>query len=796
VPTSSTSDHFALALEAASMCTWSWDIATGQVTWSEGIEALVGIAPGTFDGTFAAYQRVLHPDDRPQVLAAIQRAVEDERATYEVEHRVLRDDGTTRWLSCRGLVLRNEARRPTTMLGLVWDVSARKATEARLLQLSRLSALVSAINKEIVRVRSEGELFERACRIAVDLGGFRFAWVGLLDEASREVRPAAKYGHEDGYLDEVKIRVGCTDGVRGPTGAAVTDGVHAIVDNIDGDARMAPWRPAAARRGYRSSGAFPLRREGRVIGALSIYSSEPHGFAAEERSLLDGLADDISFALDALAREERRRVAEERHRLVVEHATDGIFVADGTLRLVEVNGAGCAMLGYSRDEMLTLHVADICDPEEVAERPLALDPERTGMTVASERRLVRKDGTLLDVEIHAKVLPGRMQQAFVRDIRARKDLQAQLQLASRLASLGQLAAGIAHEINNPLAFTALNLELARQSLGEVGEAKQALARALAEACDGVERVRGIVRELDVFGRGDEQRLTAVDVNRALDAAIRIADNRIRHRARVVRRYEATTPACANELRLGQVFVNLLVNAADAIPDHDALRHEIAVRTRTAPDGRVIVEVSDTGVGIAPEVRARIFDPFFTTKPVGSGTGLGLSICHRIVTALGGEISVESDPGRGTTFRVALLPAPATPGPEPAARRAVPSRARGRVLVIDDELAIARVLRSVLSQHDVTIAENGRDARALAVSGAFDCILCDLLMPDLSGRELYELVRAEGRGLERQVVFMTGGAFAPSLRAFLASVPNVCLEKPFSLAAVEEAVLTVLNENTR
>jgi PAS domain S-box-containing protein len=791
---SSTPDHLSLALQAASMHTWSWDIVGGGVAWSDGIEALVGLPPGAFEGTFASYERILHPDDRAAVVAAIQRAVADERATYEIEHRIISPDGVIRWLACRGQVVRNEAREPTVMLGVVWDVSARKAAEARLGQLVRVSAVVTAINQEIVRVRDEGELFLAACRIAVDRGGFLFAWVGIHDEPSGAIRPVARWGHEDGYLDEIRLRVGTTAADRGPTATAIASGAHAVVDDVEQDPRMAPWRAVMARHGYRSSAAFPLRREGRTVGALNIYCGERHGFAAEELSLLDRLADDIGFALDALRRDERRRTAEERYRLVVEHATDGIFLADRSFRFVEVNGAACTLLGYSREELLALRVHDLFPPDEAASPSRLLDPERVGMTLVGERRVLCKDGRLIDVEVDAKVLPGGMQQAFVRDIRERRELQAQLLLADRLASLGQLAAGIAHEVNNPLAYTALNIEHAQRALRLLDGAPPTLSRALAESSDGVERVRVIVRELDAFGRGEEQRLGPVDVNRALDAAIRIADSKIRHRARLVRQYQATTPVHANELRLGQVFVNLLVNAGDAIPDHGLERHEIRVRTAPGADGRVIVEVSDTGAGIAPEVRGRIFDPFFTTKPVGSGTGLGLSICHRIVTMLGGEISVESELGRGTTFRIAL---PASHGDTPSAAPAVKEAKRARrarVLVVDDERAIARVLQSALTQHDVTVATDGDDARTLGASGAFDAVICDLLMPDLSGSELYDLLRAGGKGLERRIVFMTGGAFAPRAQAFLAGVPNRCLEKPFSLTAVEEAVQAVLDEN--
>jgi PAS domain S-box-containing protein len=649
-----TNEHRSLALEAAAMHTWTWDIATGFVSWSIGIEALVGLPLGSFGGTFGDFERVLHPDDRAGVVAAIEQAVQDPRAKYDVEHRVVLPDGGARWLACRGIVVRDEAGAPTVMHGVVWDISARMATETRLLHQNRIAKVVTAINKEIVRGTNEHELFERACRIAVELGGFRFAWVGVVDEASGDVRPVARWGYEDGYLDEVAINMRREDAARGPTGLAVRTGEHAIAEDMNEHPGLTPWQSAFARRGYRSSGSFPLRREGQVIGALSIYSTQRAAFGPEERALLDGLAADMSFALDTVAREERRRIAEERHRMVVEHATDGIFVADADFRFVEVNSAGCALIGYTREEALTLRVHDLFDPEELAARPITVATAEPGTVVLVERRIRRKDGSLVDVEMHAKVLPGPMYQAFVRDIRERRELSARLLLADRLASLGQLAAGIAHEINNPLAYVALNLELARRSLREAGAEAPLLMRSLADSEDGVARVRAIVRELDAFGRGDEQRLSAVDVNRVLDAAIRIADAKIRQKAQLVKRYGSPPLANANELRLGQVFVNLLVNAVDAIPERRGSgQGEIRVRTGALPDGRAFAEVSDDGVGMTNDVKGRIFDTFFTTKPIGAGTGLGLSICHRIVTSLGGEITVESEPGRGSTFRVTL-----------------------------------------------------------------------------------------------------------------------------------------------
>jgi CheY-like chemotaxis protein len=241
-----------------------------------------------------------------------------------------------------------------------------------------------------------------------------------------------------------------------------------------------------------------------------------------------------------------------------------------------------------------------------------------------------------------------------------------------------------------------------------------------------------------------------------------------------------------------VFLNLLINAAQAIPEGNADGNEVKIATY--PEGRdhVVVEISDTGQGIPESVKQRLFTPFFTTKPVGVGTGLGLSICHRIVTSLGGTISVESQEGRGATFRV-VLPVAAgvtadepTPAPEPAR----PFR-RGRVLVVDDEAMIRRsIARSLGTQHDVTTAASGREALELLVAGErFDMIFCDLMMPEMTGMELHAVLMMTAPEQASHMVFLTGGAFTESARRFLSDVPNVALDKPFD----PQRLLAMVNE---
>jgi two-component system cell cycle sensor histidine kinase/response regulator CckA len=294
-------------------------------------------------------------------------------------------------------------------------------------------------------------------------------------------------------------------------------------------------------------------------------------------------------------------------------------------------------------------------------------------------------------------------------------------------------------------------------------------------------MRRIVRTLSAFGRGDEERVGPVDVNGVLDSAVEIASMQLRHRARLVRRYESVGPAKANAFRLGQVFLNLLVNAADALPEGNP-GNEIVLATRMREDGWVLVEVKDNGAGIPLELQSRIFDPFFTTKAVGKGTGLGLAVCHAIVTSLDGKIGCESAPGHGTLFRVALPPAPVDPSlvshtDTPPVVSADVTGLRGRVLIADDDARVAAAFAAMLATHDVVVVTSGQAALERSRQEPFDCIVCDLMMPDLSGVEVHQALREDGFGKERRMVFVTGGAVTDATRAGLAAVDNRVLEKP-------------------
>jgi light-regulated signal transduction histidine kinase (bacteriophytochrome)/CheY-like chemotaxis protein len=387
-----------------------------------------------------------------------------------------------------------------------------------------------------------------------------------------------------------------------------------------------------------------------------------------------------------------------------------------------------------------------------------------------------------------------------------------------MASAGTLAAGVAHEINNPLAVVAANLELLTTSLSRLGPEARAFVTGtevsgasawmswlqgriadadelLADARVAVTRIRDIVRDVKLFSSSRDDARGPVDVRAVAESCIRMAWNEIRHRAQLQKDYGDVPPVDANEGRLGQVLLNLLVNAAHAIPEGNARNNKIRLTTRLSGPGRVVIEILDTGAGIAPENVERIFDPFFTTKPIGVGTGLGLSICHRIVSDLGGELTVESEVGKGSIFRVVLPVALRTTAaaPPPGANGAGAHARRGRILLVDDEVALCRALQRSLSRdHDVTVSNSGREAISRVLSGErYDVIVSDLMMPEVTGMEIHdELARRVPEQADR-MVFLTGGAFTQGAREFLETVPNPRIDKPVEMTGLLEIVAGLL-----
>ena len=505
------------------------------------------------------------------------------------------------------------------------------------------------------------------------------------------------------------------------------------------------------------------------------------------------------------AQEEARATAVQaqsvanRLERILSAMADGLIVQDAAGRVTSSNEAAQKILGLTKDEVPGAHPSDprwrVVREDgslfPVGERPPAV-ARRTGLRVDGvSMGIYKPDGSLTWVSVNCvpRVDPeGRVTETVttLHDVTVLRNAIARASQQDRLAMAGVLAAGVGHEINNPLTYVVGNLDFALEELSAFGGPSPParlndLAALLREAREGADRIRKIVRGLRALSR-EEVALHPVEIGSAIEMARNIAAHELRHKATVaVRRGDDGSRALADESRLTQVLVNLLVNAAQAFERADPARNLITISTLRRPPDQVTITISDNGPGIPVNLRGRVFDPFFTTKPVGEGTGLGLSVSRTIMDSMGGELLLEASDDPGTTFELVLPVATEMGGGGAGSAPAPETGRRGRIAVVDDEPAVANMMRRILErEHEVVTFKDPQAALdALDGSQPFDVVFCDVMMPYMGGDELFRRVRASRPELADRFVFITGGQTNPSVQAFLSGIPNERVEKPFA-----------------
>lgn len=695
---------------------------------------------------------VVHPDDRAAMIERVGLVQQSRAAVGPHETRCLRADGSVVYLDNIVVPVRYEGRDAIGMLGR--DVSARRAQADHLREAEELFRLT----------------FEHA-----SIG------MAMCDLQGRWLRVNPALCEMVGYTKDELLRMTFKD-ITHP-------------DDVAGDLD----RMAAVLRGevrsYERSKRYRHKGGGTVQVSVQVSMAYAEGGAP---SHFVAQMQDVT----ALRESERAlRESERRAQALARHIPVGMFETGPGYTYTFVNERWCQMTGYALEQVVGRPWDMVIHPDD---RQTVIDAwtecERAGREFTLEYRYLTASGRVVWVFGSAVALRddaggllGHI--GSVMDITERKQVQSHLLLNDRMASVGTLASGVAHEINNPLAYVTANLDLIAEEMRSLSatlppDRLREIEDLIREGRQGAEKVRRIVRGLKTFARGDEEQRVRLDVHSVLDLSVSLVAHELKHRARVVRDYQWVPAVEADEARLGQVFINLLINAVQAIPEGQAERHTIRLVTRTNSTGQVFVEVHDSGTGIAAEHRDHIFDPFYTTRPVGRGTGLGLSICHGIVTALGGTITFESDPGRGSTFVVALPGVVVEVVPKVVTAKASDGvRREGRILVVDDDPLVGTTLRRVLErEHEVTVVESGREALTLIGAGErYDVILCDVMMPQMTGIELYAEVGRSAPDQQARMIFVTGGTFTPKARSFFDKAPNALIEKPFNLRNLRAVV---------
>lgn len=448
--------------------------------------------------------------------------------------------------------------------------------------------------------------------------------------------------------------------------------------------------------------------------------------------------------------------------------------------------------------------------EEQALGEARLEAAATGSKLPPvERRLRTPDGQLRVAELSTMTVPFESEPAqmtLVRDMTEQRRLAAQLQSQERMAMVGRVAAGVAHELNNPLAFLLGSLELLERDLPQVvlkladlptaadAEAQHAhLLQAcsdvldrLREASEGGRRVHAIMQDLRIISQPAGQPVRPLDLRRPLQSAIALARRDVHRKARLVVELQETPPVDGDESRLCQVFLNLLLHATEALPAHGEPIHEVTVRLYPR-DAEAVVEIADSGLGLPADQASLLFDPFHPERASRQGAGLDLTVCRDIVVQHKGQIAADSQPGQGLRIRVAL---PVSLTVQQQQRRPVaPAAPRAKVLIVDDEPQVSAILRQVLqAEHEVVERASAAAALAEIAQGQrFDAILCDLMMPGMSGPEFYAKLQQEAPEQAARVAFVTGGAYTTAAHRFLQTSGRPTLDKPFTFADVRQTV---------
>jgi PAS domain S-box-containing protein len=545
-----------------------------------------------------------------------------------------------------------------------------------------------------------------------------------------------------------------------------------------------------------------LGREG-PVGALT-FAGGPRAFERADVRLAVELARRATNAVDHVRLHRSLERSEERYRLLFESNPLAMWVYDiETLAFLAVNEAAVRRYGYSRDEFLTMTIADIRPPEDIPDM-LANIRAAPGSPIPRTWRHRRKDGSLIDVEITAGriVFEGRdASLVLANDVSERKRLEHRLSETEKMEAIGRLAGGVAHDFNNLLTVIAgyTSLLLA-QDTNRCEE--------LEEIAHAAEQAAALTRQLLAFSRRQVMHPQVLDLN-AIIAGMRSMLHRIIGDDVTVGAQLASdlAPVEADQAQIERVILNLAANARDAMPSGGRLTIEtanveldaeyVSTHGEGTPGPHVLIAVSDTGMGMSPEVRARLFEPFFTTKEAGAGTGLGLATVFGVVKQSGGSIYVYSEEGAGTTFKIYLPAARAedVPAPAPVAEPAI-ARGTETIMVVEDDESVRELVRLILTSHGYEVHAVGDPSDAARVCrevpAGVDLLLTDVVMPQLSGRELAECLAEDNPGL--RVLFMSGYSDEAVYRHGVLSPDAAFIEKPFTERTLTRKVREVLDQS--
>jgi PAS domain S-box-containing protein len=833
-------ERLRLALEGAGGGVWDWDLTGGDAWWSSEMYELWGVEPGTsmrLENTL----EVVHPEDRDRLRRAVEESIA-RNSKFRCEFRIRHSRHGERWVSSLGHTTRDGAGTPVRLVGITIDVTERKARELEVARLNRLYATLSKLNQTIVQVKSREELFREVCGIIAQEAGFRLAWIGWVKEdGTHKVIPVARGGTGQDYLDEISVYADDRPEGRGPTGSCIREDRACVVHDFLDDPRTAPWHATASQRGFRTAVALPIHFQGKTVGALTVYDSKPNVIQDKEVALLAEATAAISTALDRLAYEMQRELAEKAlaesnqfNQQVITSAQEGVIVYGPDLRYQAWNPYMERLTGLPASEVLGRHPLDLfpflLESGVITRLQECLDGKAfnssefpfhvpssgfAGWVSSTQAPLRNSKGEIIGVI------------GTVRDVTEQKRAEVTLRVAKEAAEAASRAkseflANMSHELRTPMTAimgfadilmmsSPLSPDEQQEFLEGIQSNSQALLRLIDDILDlsRIEADRMPVEKADCPLQDVIDEVVAAVRTKAGEKGLSLTVN-----------YQLPLPKTiyTDRDRLRQILLNLVGNAIK-FTECGGIRISVCCLREGNGTGRMQFAVSDTGIGIPQDKINDIFQPFVQvdgslTRRYG-GTGLGLGISQRLAKVLGGDIAVTSQLGQGSTFNVTIdagilktfctagfpegsggKPTLAPTRQAPPTQQAPPpqqtSALHGRVLFAEDYSDVQHLIRFHLTGMglEVDMADNGGTAcemveQSRAEGNPYDLILMDIQMPVMDGFEATRWLRRQG--WEGPVVALTAFAMVGDREKCLSAGCDDFITKPLTPQELKDVV---------
>jgi PAS domain S-box-containing protein len=798
-----------IAGKAARLGGWAIELPEYKLTWSDET-CDIHDQPAGYQPAYGEGVSMFPPEYREEVARKV-KACAEEGIPYDFELPKITAKGRRIWVRSMGEAVRDASGKIIRLQGAFQDITERKQAELNLFKSNRALRLLRACSEALTLVADEKQLLAEVCRLAVEVGEYRMAWVGYAqDDESHLILPMAHAGAEQGYLSKMEFTWSENNLFgRGPAGEAIRSGQSVVCEDITKHPAANDYLNELQTRGYRGVICLPLRDENRAFGLLTLYSAQVLQPGDDELKLLHELADDLAFGIKSLRARAESRIAGQKiaqQAALLDKARDAIFVRDLENRVMFWNKGAERVYGWSAADVLGRSTAEFLSRDQRTVAPAFQALLQKGEW-AGEFRKQTKAGHAITVDCRWTLVRDEHQQphsvlCIETDITEKKQLEANFLRAQRMESIGTLAGGIAHDLNNVFAPILMSITLLKMNLHDE-ESKDVLQTLQSSAQRGAELVKQVLS----FARGVEgERIEINPLHLLRELGIVVRDTFPKSIVFDLRDKLDLRTVTGDPTQLHQVFLNLCVNARDAMPDGGILTVKLqnalldakaaAMNPDAHPGAYVAVQVSDSGSGIALEIRDRIFEPFFTTKEFGKGTGLGLSTSLAIVKSHGGFINVDSEPTKGTTFTVYLPANTSKAQPEKVVEDSpqLPAGNGELILVVDDEKSIRHIAQHTLERvgYRVLLAAEGAEALALYAqhSEEIAVVLTDMAMPVMDGPSLIVALRALNPQV--QIIGSSGLTSAEALAKSVGKRIRHFLSKPYTAELLLKTLDELLN----